>query len=388
MPQKTVLIAFSEIGLRSPQIRRRYIRLLKENLEDAVIMLNRKLANVVVTWDRIFLFVDDADEVAKEVCRVPGVRFSAPAFYSDFQNLDKLVESIAKESLPYIANKRFKVETKRRFKQLPKTSLEISAMIGERVLELCKEKGVITEVDLNNPDVIINVEVDRKYFTFYLNRFDGFGGLPIGSQSELVSLFSGGIDSALSTWLMLNRGCETHPLFINITGTEKALKNALNMFRQIKRLVLYPHLKLIALDASKALQGIVKQVEKKHICIHCKRTMYRLATEIARSLKAKGIVTGESIGQVASQTLDNLQVLSEATDLPIFRPLVGFSKDFIHELAAKVGILEITPEKIECPYVPPHPSTRAKLEQIKREEEKLNLEEIIKSVLSTVKFYE
>jgi thiamine biosynthesis protein ThiI len=388
--EKGVLVTFSEISLKSTKTREKLIKLLAENIEKGLNWIDLKPKNLAIKWDRILIFTEnDNFEVATSIRGIPGIRFTAPIYYFENISLNEFIDEVVKEVCTKLDKKAFKVETKRRDKSIPFTSIEISSIIGKKILEECKKSNLDAKVDLKNFDIKINIEVDRNYSLFYFQRFEGYDGYPIGSQSSLVSLLSGGTDSAVATWLMMQRGCKVFPIFMNqspFTGC-CYIEKAYQVFFKLRKAVLYPEMKLAVAKIGGIMEKIVKNVKPKNICVHCKRTMIRVATKYAEEVKAKGLITGESVGQVASQTVDNLYVISQATKMPIFRPLIGFSKEVIHKLAKEIDIYEIAAKDIGyCDILPPHPATKSKLEEIIDEEKNLELDFEIDEAISKLEF--
>lgn len=387
--KKGILISFSEIGLKSTRTREKLIKLLAENIKKGLNWIGLKPIDLIIKWDRIFIFIENNVEIANLIKGIPGIRFTAPIYYFENLNLDDFINELIKEVCIHLNEKTFKVETKRRNKEIPFTSIEISSIIGKKILEECKNKNLNTKVDLKNFDVKINVEINKDYSLFYFQRFEGYGGHPIGSQSPLVSLLSGGTDSAVATWLMMQRGSKVYPIFMNqspFTGC-CYIEKAYQVFFKLREKVLYPEMKLAVAKVGKIMEKIIENVDPKNVCIHCKRTMIKVATKYAEKVKAKGLITGESVGQVASQTVDNLYVISQATNMPIFRPLVGFSKEMIHSLAKKIDIYDIAAKNTGyCDILPPHPTTKSKLEEIIEEEKTLKLDLEINEIINKLEF--
>ncbi len=381
-----ILVAFSEISIRSTPVRRRLIKLLRRNIERGLKWRGIEFEEIVSTWDRIFVFAENTEEIALLLRDIPGVRFTAPIYYLEEENIEELLQGTLDYLTHEVKGRTFKVETRRRDKDYPMNSMEISALIGERILKIAEG----ARVSLKDPEVVIHVEIGREYSLLYTKRFEGLGGYPIGAQSPLVVLLSGGTDSAVAMWLILHRGCMAYPLFINqspFTGC-CYIERAYIVFERLREKVMMPDLRLAVAKVGRIMEEIVLNVKPRNICIHCKRLMMRVAEGYAEMVGAKGIVTGESIGQVASQTIDNLYTISAAVRLPIYRPLAGMSKEMIHELAKICEIYEIAAKSVPyCDILPPHPTTRAKLEEIEREEEKLGIEEKVREVLDKIEFY-
>jgi len=232
------------------------------------------------------------------------------------------------------------------------------------------------KVNLAMPDMEIHVEIRANEAYLYDNVTKAVGGLPLGVEGTLVALVSGGIDSPVAAWMMMKRGCRIVPLYIALDTflDETTLARA---ERVMDVLALYqPGIRLTVIHDSylaAAKKELVSRHLEKYTCIFCKRRMYRVATSYAQQVGAKGIVTGESIGQVASQTLDNLAVLTDAaSEVPIYRPLIGFDKEETMKIAREIGTFaESTSKASGCKAVPVGPSTKAKLETIREIEANL-----------------
>lgn len=380
-------MAFSEIGLRTKWVRKRMLRLLAENIRKALEWKQKSYDGISTSWNRILVYTDDG-EVAELLRRVPGVRYAAPcSVVEEDLDVDRLASRVAVELTSKIAGKSFKVETRRRKKDLPYKSPQISSMIGAKILERCRERGIDTEVKMSQPDVRVHVEIDEGLSLFYTERYEGEGGYPIGAQSPLVCLLSGGTDSAVASWLVATRGIGINPLFIDQSPYIGCcyLAKAVDVFLALRECVLYPDLSLAVAKVGKIMEKIVEGATPRYICILCKRLMYRIAALYAGRVGAKGIVTGESIGQVASQTVDNLYVISQATHIPVYRPLAGLSKERIHEVAKRIGVYDIAAVDVGyCDILPRRPATRSDLKTIEAEEEKIGLEEDIERAVEKI----
>jgi thiamine biosynthesis protein ThiI len=388
--EKGVLIAFSEIGLRSKNVRKQMIKLLVRNILNGLKWKKIDINEIKILWDRIIIIANNNLEIAKIISKIPGVRYAAPIYLIKTSNLEEIIEEISNETYLKVSDKKFKVETKRRYKELELNSMQISSLIGKKILEKCLEKNINTKVDLKNPDILVEVEIDKEYSLYYFERFEGYGGYPIGAQTPLVSLFSGGTDSCVATWLMMNRGCKIYPIFIDQSPFMGCcnIDRAIKVFQALRDYVLYPDMELAIVKVGKIMEKIIKNSIPKNICLHCKRTMYKIAEKYSEKVGAKGIVTGESVGQVASQTIDNLYVISQSINLPIYRPLAGMSKEMIHEFAKKIGIYDIAAIDIGyCDILPEHPTTKGKINEIIEEEKKMDLDKEIEEVFQQITYY-
>ncbi len=247
------------------------------------------------------------------------------------------------------------------------------------------------KVDLDRPDVKFGVESRLDEAFVYSDVIDGVGGMPLGTQQELVGLLSGGIDSAVACWLVMKRGCPVVPVYFDNapytdeTTTERALNVADALFDWA---VGFPR-RVYVVQHGANLQKIIK-CSRKFTCLLCKRMMYRIAERLTDMIRAEGIVTGEAIGEQASQTIINLRVLNNAVQkYPIHRPLLGFDKAETEKIARRIGTYKISSRKAGgCRAVPNQPSTKARLKEVIKIEEKLNVKEMVETSIKSLKVVE
>ncbi len=235
--------------------------------------------------------------------------------------------------------------------------------------DLIRKEFPHLRVNLAHPDKEIHIEIRANEAYLYDNVTKAAGGLPLGVEGTLVALVSGGIDSPVAAWMMMKRGCRIIPLFVALDEflDETTIARAERVVEVLSRY--QPGIKLVVIRDSylaAAKKELVSQGQEKYTCIFCKRRMYRIATALARERGAKGIVTGESLGQVASQTLDNLLVLTDAaSDIPVHRPLIAFDKEEAIHIARAIGTFSESITKASgCTAVPKGPSTKADLKTI------------------------
>ncbi|MCK9580056.1 MAG: tRNA 4-thiouridine(8) synthase ThiI [Methanoregula sp.] len=237
-------------------------------------------------------------------------------------------------------------------------------------------------VNLAHPEMEIHIEIRAGEVYLYDNVTKAVGGLPLGVEGSLVALVSGGIDSPVAAWMMMKRGCLILPIFVALDTflDETTIARAERVIEVLARY--QPGIRLTVIHDSylaEAKKELVSRGLDKYTCIFCKRRMYRVATEFARKNGAKGIVTGESLGQVASQTLDNLVVLTDAaSDIPLHRPLIGYDKEETVRIAREIGTFtESISNASGCKAVPQGPSTKAKLETIREIEAKMEASSMV-----------
>ncbi len=247
------------------------------------------------------------------------------------------------------------------------SSRDVERHVGEKILN-----AVETKVNLTKPDKTIFIEIRDDLAFIFTEKIYCFGGLPYKSQGKVVSLISSGIDSPLATWFMMRRGCEVALVhFGNLAEIEKIVEKLQGFVDRKLRIYLIDHDKILEK---------VAPVAKRDTCVICKRTMLKIAEKICEIENAQGIVTGDNLGQVASQTLDNLITVSHGIKIPIYRPLIGMDKQESIDKANEIGTFVLSVNK-PCRYVPDKPVTRSKILEIEEIEKELSMDEIIENAI-------
>jgi thiamine biosynthesis protein ThiI len=369
---ETILVAYNEIALKSPSVRKRLERLLMSNILHILRRKGFDDANATRGFGRIYVEGAPLDS-APTVANVFGVASSMPAMKTttDYDSVQRLTVEVANQRIQ--DGQSFAVRP-RVVGDHPFSSQDLAVKLGSAVLEPNSARGV--HVNLSEPDVTLYVEVRDRNAYVYTQIIKGVGGLPYGSQGRLVSLFSGGIDSPAAAWMMMKRGAEVLPLFMDQRPHvgESYVERVKDALRGISDYIPTDELALYVAPIGDLMGRISESPNPKLRCVLCKRSMYRIAAVFAEERNAKGIVTGESLGQVASQTLDNLFVLDEAVSIPVLRPTIGFDKLEIEEVAKKIGTYGISAVSVDgCTVVPSKPSTRSRLEEVRKLEEELGL---------------
>jgi thiamine biosynthesis protein ThiI len=369
----SVLIRYHEIALKKGN-RAYFTELLKRNLLAVVKDLGAKEIRSLPA--RVLLTFRNDVPPATLIERM-GTVFGVANFSiveRTARDIDALRARIL-ESLNGTRFESFRIETQRGDKTFPLNSPEINRQLGAAV----KEKSG-ARVDLMNPQFTVTVEILPRDAFFGFNKIAGAGGLPVGASGRVVSLISGGIDSPVATYRMMQRGCRV--IFVHFhsapyqdnTSQEKVrrLLAVLTRHQFLSRLYLVPF--------GEIQRQIVAAVARPLRVVLYRRMMLRIAEAIARKEKAKALVTGESLGQVASQTLDNIAVIQQAARLPILRPLVGMDKQEIIDQARRIGTFEISsiPYQDCCQlFEPKHPATKARFSEVEQDETKFDVKELI-----------
>lgn len=283
------------------------------------------------------------------------------------------MEKTAEELISKFPRQSIKLETKRADKSFHLTSLEINKRIGKRLEDAGRH------IDLKNPERKIYLEILKDAAVISTDRREGLGGLPAGSAGRVLSLFSGGIDSPVASWLMMRRGCHVDYLHVHSYPNSDMVKKSkiIRILKELKKYHPYPGT-LYIVPYSEFYKKTMDLTEAKYELVLFRRFLIRLANEIANDYK--GIVTGDSLGQVASQTLENLQLTNEVSQLPIYRPLIAYNKQDIVGLGQKLGTCTISTQEYKdcCSLVAvKHPAIKPKKEKIIELEEKIDIDSII-----------
>jgi len=376
------LIKYAEIGIKG---KNRYL------FEDALIQqikyaLKKCEGKFVVHKTQGRIYVDaqtefDFDEVVEHLQKVFGISGICPVVYVEDEGFEKLCDTI----IQYIAdvypekNKTFKVHARRARKNYPKDSMTINMDMGEAILKAYPEM----KVDVHNPDIMLNIEVREKIY-IYSEIIPGPGGMPVGTGGKAMLLLSGGIDSPVAGYMIAKRGVKIDAVSFHAPPytSERAKQKVVDLARLVSRYTgpIYLHV----INFTDIQLYIYEKCPHEELTIIMRRYMMRIAEHIAKETECLGLITGESIGQVASQTMNSLIATNEVCELPVYRPLIGFDKQEIVEVSEKIGTYETSIQPFEdcCTiFVAKHPVTKPNLNVIRRHEH--NLDEKIDELVET-----
>ncbi len=360
----SVLIRYHEIALKKGN-RAYFTELLKRNVISAVKDLGVK--DIRSLPARLLLTLKGDIDQATAVQRI-GAVFGVANFSlveRTARDIDALRVRIL-DSLDGTRFESFRIDTQRGDKTFPLTSPEINRVLGAAV----KEKSG-ARVDLENPVFTVFVEILPRDAFFGFDKIPGPGGLPVGASGRVVALISGGIDSPVAAYRMMQRGCRL--IFVHFHSAPYQDKTSQEKVRALLKMLTRHQFnsRLFLVPFGEIQRQIVAAVSRPLRVILYRRMMLRIAEAIARREKAKALVTGESLGQVASQTLENMAVIQQAATLPILRPLVGMDKQEIIDQARRIGTFETSsiPDQDCCQlFVPKHPATKATFADVEKAE--------------------
>lgn len=377
-----VLLKYGEIalkGLNRPMFEQRLLR----NLSQALAPIGR----FSIRKSQSMIYVEpledaiDMEEAIARMRRVFGIVNICPAV-----SCEKDMDSIAKTTIACLremdtAGRSFKVEAKREDKQFPLNSPQICQQMGGCILK--NVDGL--HVDVHNPDILVQIEIRKKAYIF-TEKYSGAGGMPVGTNGKAALLLSGGIDSPVAGWMISKRGValdavhfHSHPY-----TSDRAKEKVIDLAKIIS--VYTGEIRLHVVPFTEIQLAIIDKCPKNYLTLIMRRVMMQIAERIAGQGGARALITGESIGQVASQTMESLAVTDNAVHMPVFRPCIGMDKEEIVQISKRIGAYEtsILPYEDCCTiFVPKHPKTRPELDEIIGAEKALdNLEEMIQTALA------
>jgi len=370
----SVLIRYHEIALKKGN-RRYFIELLKRNLISAVKDLGIKEirslpARLLLTFKADF----DSEVLTERIRSVFGV-----ANFSMVERTPRDIETLRARILDSLDGSRFssfRIDTQRGDKTFALKSPEINRQLGAAV-----KNQTGARVDLTNAELTVTVEILPRDAFFGFNKIAGPGGLPVGASGRVVALISGGIDSPVGAYRMMQRGCRL--IFVHFHSApyldQTSQQKVRQLVTELTRCQFQSRLYLIPFGEIQ--RQIVSSVARPLRVILYRRMMLRIAEQVARREKCQALITGESLAQVASQTLENMAVIQQAAQLPVLRPLVGMDKQEIIDQARRIGTYEISsiPDQDCCQlFVPKHPATRARLADVEQDESRLDIEALIR----------
>lgn len=383
----SVIIRYGgEIGIKADWTRRAYERRLLVNIKKSLKHDGVPYDEVIRKFGRFFVKSSSAEAAASAISRVFGVS-SVSAAVETTSKLEDIVSAgldLAGSGLK--RGSRFAVRCRRTGDQAY-SSVDVCREVGRKILDRFPELGL--KVDLKCPDFVLGVEVRDERAFLFSDSVEGVGGMPLGTQPRLAALLSGGMDSPVACWLVMKRGCPVVPVYFDIApfSDERATQRALDTAKVLFGWAVGFSTRVYVVPHGANLEEFLSKCPRRLVCLLCKRMMYRIAERITDIEHAEGIVTGEAIGEQASQTLRNLRVLDSAAEkYPIHRPLLGFDKAETEAIARRIGTYAVAIREAKgCSAVSGNPRTAAKIGEVEEAEKNLNIEALIEKSLNSLK---
>ncbi|PTL28643.1 tRNA 4-thiouridine(8) synthase ThiI [Lachnospiraceae bacterium oral taxon 096] len=386
MRYKSFLVKYGEIGVKG---KNRYLfedALMKQirialTAVEGEFVVSKELGRIYVDADKDY----DEDEVISALTKVFGIVAVCPMVRIEDKDFENLKKAVVEYMDKVYENKKitFKVDTCRADKNYPGTSETINADLGEAILNAFPE----IRVDVRKPDVLLKVEI-RRYINIYSLSIPGPGGMPIGTNGRAMLLLSGGIDSPVAGYMIAKRGVTVEAVYFHAPPytSERAKQKVIDLAQIVSQYAGPINLHIV--NFTDIQLYIYENCPHEELTIIMRRYMMKIAERIGRSNQDMALITGESIGQVASQTVQSLVTTNEVCTMPVFRPLIGFDKQEIVEIAEKIGSYETSIQPYEdcCTiFVAKHPVTKPDLDHIHQSEEKLSekIDALVEEAIAT-----
>lgn len=379
---KAFLIKYAEIGIKG---KNRYmfedalIRQMEYVLKDVegTFRVTKEQGRIYVQTEGAF----DYDETVDALKRVFGIALICPVVIKEDQSYEQLAQDVVEyvEHVYPDKNKTFKMHVRRAKKTYPGTSMELNAKLGEKILETYPQM----KVDVHQPEIMITVEIREKIY-IYSESIPGPGGMPIGTNGKAMLLLSGGIDSPVAGYMIAKRGVKIDAVYFHAPPytSERAKQKVVDLAKLVARYS--GPIQLHIVNFTDIQLYIYDKCPHEELTIIMRRYMMKIAEAIGKRTGCLGLITGESIGQVASQTVQSLAATNEVCTMPVFRPVIGFDKQEIVDIALKINTYETSIQPFEdcCTiFVAKHPVTKPNLKIIKKSE--MNLAEKIEEMMKT-----
>ncbi|ACO80695.1 thiamine biosynthesis protein ThiI [Azotobacter vinelandii CA] len=370
---KLIVKVFPEITIKSPPVRKRFIRQLAKNIRTVLRDLDPELA-VTGVWDN--LEVETAvekprllREMIERLCCTPGIAHFLEVHEYPLGDLDDILEKCKRHYAGQLPGKIFAVRCKRAGRH-PFTSMEVERYVGGCLRQQCGAAGV----SLSAPEVEVRMEIrDQRLFVVH-RQHDSIGGYPLGALEQTLVLMSGGFDSTVAAFQTMRRGLMTHFCFFNLGGRAHELGVMEVAHYLWQKYGSSQRVLFVSVPFEEVVGEILGKVDNSQMGVILKRMMLRAATRVAERLKIDALVTGEAISQVSSQTLPNLSVIDSATDMLVLRPLIASHKQDIIDTATRIGTAEFARHMPEyCGVISVNPTTRARRDRIDYEERQFDM---------------
>jgi thiamine biosynthesis protein ThiI len=380
-----VVKLFPEINLKSSSLRRRFITALQMNIHTILSSIDQEI-KVVREWDRLVIqTTPSADQVAllDALGRIPGIQKILAVRILDTLDPAVMLATVRTTFGKKLDGKTFAVQVKRSGSH-SFTSLELARHIGAALLDEFPNRGV----DLDNPQLAIRLEVNAKNTLLVEAEYPGLGGYPVGTQEEVLSLISGGYDSAVASMQFIKRGCKVHYCFFNLGGAQHSI-GVKQMAVQIwQRYGTSHRIRFFEVNFAQVLAQILERIPVGNQGVILKRCMLRVADSLAQRWDIPALVTGEALGQVSSQTLTNLNTIDRASETVVLRPLISWDKQDIIDMACDIGVAKLAASIPEfCAAISSNPNARVKRAQVEIDEKRLDAD-ILHNAIDAVQYFD
>lgn len=354
---KFIIKLFPEIIMKSDSVRKRFIKVLANTIRDTL-KIEDPTVTVVRLWDRIVVRSKDTTKKSCLIERlqcISGIHHFLEVEEMNYTDLHDIFEKTLARVADDIADKTFCVRVKRRGRH-DFNSMDVMQYVGGGL----NQAVASAKVQLKNPQVTVNLEIEDDKLLLTKARFDGLGGFPMSTQEDVLSLISGGFDSAVASFNFIRRGSRVHYVFFNLGGKAHEIGTKQTAYELWRKYSTIHKVKFITVDFEPVVAQILQKIDDGYMGVVLKRMMVRAASQLAKQHKINALVTGEAMGQVSSQTLTNLHLIDKASDTLILRPLITTDKEQIIKTATQIGTADIAKSMPEfCGVISKNPTVKA-----------------------------
>ncbi|WP_133406030.1 tRNA uracil 4-sulfurtransferase ThiI [Parashewanella tropica] len=380
---KFIVKLYPEIMMKSRSVRLRFTKMLESNMRNVLKRVDDGV-RVQRQWDRIVVSCPDESSITESVIErlscIPGIAHTLQVEEFTFESVDHIYQQVLPVYKEQLAGKTFCVRVKRTGKH-DFNSNEVERYVGGGLNQFTDAKGV----KLKNPEITVNLEIEQEKLFMVVNRIPGLGGFPMATQEDVLSLISGGFDSGVSSFQFIKKGARTHYCFFNLGGAQHEIGVKQVAYHLWKTYGESHRVKFITIPFEEVVTEILEKIDNGQMGVVLKRMMMRCAAKVADRMKIQALVTGESLGQVSSQTLTNLNVIDRSTDLLILRPLITMDKQDIIDESREIGTEDFAKSIPEyCGVISQKPTVKAVLSKIEEEEAKFTEQLVEETVAKAV----
>ncbi|WP_144209831.1 tRNA uracil 4-sulfurtransferase ThiI [Shewanella donghaensis] len=378
---KFIVKLYPEIMMKSKTVRMRFTKILETNIRNVLKKVDDEV-KVQRQWDRIMIHVNSDDQsrinaLAERLECIPGIAHVVQVDEYGFDSMDDIYQQVLPVYKEQLAGKTFCVRVKRTGNHDFK-SIEVERYVGGGLNQNTDALGV----KLKNPDLTVNLEIDHEKLYMVVRRIPGLGGFPMATQEDVLSLISGGFDSGVSSYQFIKKGARTHYCFFNLGGAQHEIGVKQVAYHLWQKYGESHKVRFMTVPFEPVVAEILEKIDNGQMGVILKRMMMRAATKMAEKYNIQALVTGESLGQVSSQTLTNLNVIDRCTDLLILRPLITMDKQDIINESRQIGTEDFAKAIPEyCGVISQKPTVKAVLAKIESEELKFS-EDLIDRIVN------
>lgn len=378
--KKIIIIKYGELSTKKGNMAY-FLKTLKNNIKKSLSGIDNE---IFYDYGRMFIETSEFDKTIEKLKSTFGIHEINVGYKIETNDIDEICASVI-NNLKEKSFKTFKVETKRSYKPYPMLSTDVSRKVGGYILKNIDN----ISVDVKTPEVLVNIEIRKDACVYYFDKIKGLGGYPVGTQGKSLLMLSGGIDSPVAGYLAIKRGISLDAIYFDSPPhtSQRAKDKVLSLANTLKKYD--PNIGVYVIYFTKIQEEILKNIPHEYLITIMRRLMYRISEQLANKKRMHTIINGESIGQVASQTLTSMKCINAVVKLPVIRPVACFDKLEIIELSKKINTYDISIEPYEdcCTiFVPKHPVINPSIKVCEDYEKLIDIDSLVKQAVESAEY--